>query len=695
MNKEELLKEEKYLSNTIEILEDKIILANLLLDKFDENIAEENKKYLEQMRNMNLSDLSIENTITLQNDQRNLENMQSEYFAFKKDKEIFTSMKDNPYFAKIDFNAEDSQELEKYYIGLNSLTNTNSNDFVVIDWRSKIASLFYDYELGKAKLETNNGYLNCDLKNKRQFKIENGKLKYYFDTNLNIQDDILMDTLANTTNNKMKNIVQTIQKEQNAIIRTNENNSIIVQGVAGSGKTAIAMHRVAYLLYRLRNKIKSSNIKLISPNNAFSSYISSILPELHEEDIEKIQLDKICQRELRKTCIVEPRIEQVERITNNPKEFNEYTQKISEEFCNKLTEFITTNVLESFNCNSFDLFFENIDGKQINHWFLERYKDKNIFDRVTLICDAVIDTYFFKVKNQKRIFNLKRDIFCKLYESLKYKNIVKIYKDFLESNGLELSLVGNKVRNEDSYCLLKIREFIFGLSKYNNVEHLIVDELQDYSAVQLDIINKLFKCTKTLLGDYNQCLTNNNFYNFEFIKNNFKILDINTSYRPTMQIGNLSNFIGSIKNCIVVQRNGEDPKHIISKNYDESIDKLIEEIKNFENKNLKSIAVITKTNCQAIELYDKIKDRIDIKLIDDSSDEYNNDTCIISSFNSKGLEFDGVIVFDTSENNYNTELDNKLLYIATTRALHQITLISINNPNKKVDEYFKNIGGNL
>ena len=169
MNKEELLKEEQYLSNTIEILEDKIILANLLLDKFDENIAEENRKYLEQMRNMNLSDLSVENTITLQNDQRNLENMQSEYFAFKKDKEIFTSMKDNPYFAKIDFNAEDSQELEKYYIGLNSLTKTDSNDFVVIDWRSKIASLFYDYELGKAKLETNNGYLNCDLKNKRQF----------------------------------------------------------------------------------------------------------------------------------------------------------------------------------------------------------------------------------------------------------------------------------------------------------------------------------------------------------------------------------------------------------------------------------------------------------------------------------------------------------------------------------------------
>ena len=504
-----------------------------------------------------------------------------------------------------------------------------------------------------------------------------------------------MDTLANTTNNKMKNIVQTIQKEQNSIIRTNENTSIIVQGVAGSGKTAIAMHRVAYLLYRLRNKIKSSNIKFISPNNAFSSYISSILPELHEEDIEKIQLDKICQRELRKTCIIEPRIEQVERITNSEKEFKEYNAKISEEFCNNLTEFVTTKVLESFNCESFELFFENIDGKQINHWFLERYKDKNIFDRVTLICDAVIDTYFFKVKIQKRIFNLKRDIFCKLYESLKYKNIVKIYKEFLESNGLEFTLVGNKVRNEDSYCLLKIREFIFGLSKYNNVEHLIVDELQDYSAVQLDIINKLFKCTKTLLGDYNQCLTNNNFYNFEFIKNDFKILDINTSYRPTMQIGNLSNFIGNIKNCVVVQRNGENPKHFISKNYSESIEKLIEEIKNLEKQNLKSIAVITKTNCQAIELYDKIKDRINIKLIDDSSDEYNNDTCIISSFNSKGLEFDGVIVFDTSENNYNTELDNKLLYIATTRALHQITLISINNPNKKVDEYFKNIGGNL
>lgn len=693
MNKEEFIKEEQYLNNTIEILDDKIILANLLLDKFDERIAEENKKYLEQMRNMNLSDLSIENTITLQNDQRNLENMQGEYFAFKKDKEIFTKMKDNPYFAKIDFKAEDSSNFESYYIGLNSLT-TDSNEFVIIDWRSKISSLFYDYELGKAKLETNSGFLNCDLKNKRQFKIIDGKLKYYFDTNINIQDDILMDTLANTTNNKMKNIVQTIQKEQNSIIRANENTSIIVQGVAGSGKTAIAMHRVAYLLYRLRNKIKSTNIKLISPNNAFSSYISTILPELHEEDIEKIQLDKICQRELRKTCIVEPKFEQIERIINNETEFNEYNLKISEDFCNKLTDYTHKKVLSSFNCEDFELFFEKIDGKQINQWFLDRYKDKNIFDRITLICDAVIDTYFFKVKNQKRIFNLKKDIFCKLYENLKYKNVVKIYKDFLELNGLELTLVSNKVKNEDAYSLLMIREFLFGLSKFNGVEHLIVDELQDYSAVQLDIINKLFKCTKTMLGDYNQCLTSNNFYNFNFIKDN-NILKINTSYRPTMQIGNLSNYLGNIKDCIVVQRNGENPIHKIATNYQEAIISLVTTINDLESKNFKSIAVITKTNSQAIELYENIKDKININLIDDNVDEYNNDKCIVSAFNSKGLEFDCVIIFDSSLKNYNNNIDIKLLYIATTRALHNLTYISIDKPNENLENYFKNIGGNL
>ena len=206
-------------------------------------------------------------------------------------------MIDSPYFAKIDILPKDTNEKEKYYIGMQTLNN-EKNDFVVLDWRSPIASVFYDYQVGPAKIISDNSSLDIDLINKRQFKILNSKLKYYFDTNIAIEDELLQDALGQNNSNSMKSIVQTIQSEQNAIIRSPEGVNLVVNGVAGSGKTAIALHRIAYLLYKLKGKLSSDSVLVLSHNNAFSSYISQVLPELAEQDVRKVILDVLCSKNL-------------------------------------------------------------------------------------------------------------------------------------------------------------------------------------------------------------------------------------------------------------------------------------------------------------------------------------------------------------------------------------------------------------
>ena len=179
-------------------------------------------------------------------------------------------MQKNPYFARVDVIENNSKKQYYNYIGYRSLTNDDGG-FYVIDWRAPFASLFYDYDKGNFSYNTVSGTVSGEILNKRQFKIENEELKYYFDADIKVDDDILQETLSGTTNEKMKNIVATIQREQNQIIRCSEKFNTFVLGVAGSGKTSIALHRVAYLLYKLKGKLKSSEVLILSPNDMFSA----------------------------------------------------------------------------------------------------------------------------------------------------------------------------------------------------------------------------------------------------------------------------------------------------------------------------------------------------------------------------------------------------------------------------------------
>ena len=337
--------EKEYLSNTLELIGLKLNNLNVSSNHLEGIFNESNKEYFEYLKS-NANKMNEEDVVELVNLQGRLDDLQEDSRDYVKMQSVYNKMLGKPYFASIRIKEDIEPDEEKYYIGIHSLVDDNKN-FRVVDWRSPIASIFYDYEEGECEIRTNSSILNCDLLSKRQYGIEDGKLNYFFDTTINIEDEILKEALAQSSTNKMKAIVQTIQKEQNQIIRGDENKNLIVQGVAGSGKTAIALHRIAYLIYKMKGKITSKNIMFLSPNNAFSSYISSVLPDLAEDDVDKIQLDLVARKYLKKHLILERRYQQIDRIISES-DLSEYKYKTSYRFLEELLEFAHRNYIDNF-----------------------------------------------------------------------------------------------------------------------------------------------------------------------------------------------------------------------------------------------------------------------------------------------------------------------------------------------------------
>lgn len=675
MEKIEFEKEVEYLNKTLSLVNYKLDYYQNYEKNIDNMFNNSNKEYFEYLKR-NANKINEEDTVELFNLQGRLEDLQNDTIDIDKSISVCQKMLVKPYFASLLLRASDEKTAEQHYIGLHSLVDDNHN-YYVLDWRSPIASIFYDVEEGKCQIKTDSTVLNCFLDRKRQFGIDNGKLSYYIDSTINIEDDILKEALAKNTTSQMKSIVQTIQKEQNSVIRGDEYKNLIVQGVAGSGKTAIALHRIAYILYKQKGKVSSKNINFISPNNAFSSYISSVLPDLTEEDIEKVQLDNIARIYLKKHLIVEKKFEQIERLINNM-DLEEYKFKTSIEYLHLLQEYAQRNYIDNFDIDDFEVQNITIDRKKIKELFFGKYKDRDLFTRFKWITDNIFDLYFYKVKSVDKICKFKQYIFTKLYKSIENKNCVKAYMNFLESIGKKLELVGNKVKNEDVYGILFFKMFIYGLDKFDDIKFLIIDEMQDYSATQLYILKNLYDCPITMLGDYNQTLdpesSLNLFENIDQILSGENIcVQLNKTYRSSQEIVDFYNKVGRKQNVNFVSRSSK-PIEFLKLNRGDEISELDSKIQELKGLGYNSIAIITKTNAVACDLHKRFEEsNIDLNLIDDNIDKYDNGTCIISIYNSKGLEFDAVIIYNVGES-YSSEIDRNLLYIASTRALHSLTI---------------------
>lgn len=694
MNKEILNKEKEYLKQVESVINDNIDSLSSFLETEKTQIQEE--KYA--MRENYATATDVDDTFL------DIYLRSNEYDERVKEKQQLERMRKNPYFARVDVQENGGGSPYFNYIGYRSLTDKNGG-FYIIDWRAPFASLFYDYDKGNYSYSTINGVVKGEILNKRQFKIENQELKYYFDADIKVDDDILQETLSSNTNEKMKNIVATIQREQNQIIRCSEKFNTLVLGVAGSGKTSIALHRIAYLLYKLKGNLKSSEVLILSPNEMFSGYISEVLPELNEDNALNTTFEKIIKNELGENIEFETKKEQVERKILNKYPCDE--SKNEYQFLIDLYKFVIKFCTKGFKPTNIKLGEYNIPDTKIVGLYFKSFSKVLPYKRIEWIIENLIDTYFSNF--EKLEFKLQEFLKAKLYRMFVNNNPINIYKLFLKSQNKNFSLINGKIKHEDIIAILMINYFLYGSIDYTSFKHVVIDESQDYNAIQLFLLNSYFNCPKTIVGDVGQSLNINSTTNIvnhiehifsisnaehklvnvdNFDLKEMKKLNLKKSYRSSYQITELANSILNRTDCELIKRFGAKPELVKISTKSQLINKIKTLLKSYKEQGFNSVGIITKTTKNSVELYNLLKNDIDeLKLVADT-DNYLNGVVILDAFSSKGLEFDAVIIFNANSTEYGSELERQLLYVAVTRALHQISLLYTNKPTTFVSDYF-------
>ena len=623
----------------------------------------------------------------------------------------------SPYFARLDFK-EDGGETESFYIGLSSIEDEENFEFLVFDWRSPVSTMFYDFEIGKAFYEAPARRVNGTIEFNRQFNIKNGEIVFMHDSSESLCDETLSSMLGGNATDKMKNIVATIQKEQNDIIRNDDSKILFIQGAAGSGKTSIALHRAAYILYKHRKELKADNILIFSPNEVFADYISDVLPELGETNILQTTFEIYSKTFLPSNYIYETKNEHLDYIysqSGDDKEFKLRTigmeYKNTTEFMEVLNEF--TKDIPRLLTNIKPIVIDGkkiIDKKSVENTFLKRFDNIPFLNRIRVIKDSIfsqVETKYLSnnddfeyVEDKKQFYDYcKEQVELQIDSMIETLNNVAIYKMLWENisrytdknlddiKELTLKYINyGEVKYEDITPIIYIRAAMEGFRNYSRVKHILIDEAQDYSPLFYEIIKKSFKdASITIMGDLNQRIDkHSNVKNKDRIINVFDNVTkaiLTKSYRSTFNITSFTKELLDTHEPIeAVERRGENPKiHILKNRLEDKVLKLINEMR---DKEYKSIALICKNKSKSEEIYNSLKEKDDsINLIDDEKAEFKIGVNIIPSYLAKGLEFDGVIVIDGE--NYFGENDKNLFYTVCTRALHELHVLA----NKDIKEF--------
>ncbi|WP_248924329.1 HelD family protein [Paenibacillus hamazuiensis] len=593
----------------------------------------------------------------------------------------------SPYFGRVDFAPGDKAKTEQFYIGIHSFADDNDAD-LIYDWRSPVSSMFYDFEAGKAFYEAPMGTVEGEIKLKRQYKIKNGEMEYMLESSMNISDDVLQKELSQTTDEKMKNIVATIQKEQNVIIRNETSSELIIQGVAGSGKTSIALHRVAFLLYRNKETLTSRNVLIISPNKVFSDYISGVLPELGEEKIMEVGFEELAARELAGICKFQTFYEQVaELIEQGDDRFAERIgYKATVRFTDELEAYLQYADEHFFEAKDFELNGTVFSRGDILNGYnsLKRLPAAQRWDKLAASLAAGRRDKEGNKLNNSSVKKIKTAV-KKMY---RFQDALSLYKHFYEHIGKPelFQWKGPKtLEYADVFPLVYVKFYYEGAAAYDQVKHLLVDEMQDYTPVQYAVLAKWFPCKKTILGDSGQSVNPYSSSSLTIIKKVFPhadTIELCRSYRSTVEITNFAQSIKKNDKLIPIERHGEPPVIARCGGRAGELAEISRLVGLVATSGYQSLGIICKTQKEAERVYAEMNQLYpDIDLLDFHSEQFRSGIIVACAHLAKGLEFDQVIVPFADQANYRTELDRSLLYIACTRATHKLNVTYSGEPS--------------
>ena len=589
-----------------------------------------------------------------------------------------------PYFGRIDFlEKKENSKVMPIYIGIHTFYDPESRATLIHDWRAPVSSMFYDHELGEAGYRSPSGEIKGVISLKRQYRIRGGKMEFMIESALTVHDDILQKELSSTADDKMKNIVATIQREQNRIIRNEDIRTLIIQGVAGSGKTSIALHRIAYLLYTFRDSISSKDILIVSPNKVFSDYISNVLPELGEETVPETSMEQILSGVLEHKYKYQTYFGLVNELLEKPSSslIDRIAYKASFGFISELDKFILHIENTYFKAADVKLTkYITIPAPFIEEQYLRfnRYPIRRRFDAMAdYMLDMLKIQYTFTVTTTGRNL-LKKEIRLMFAGN----NDIQVYKDFFKwtnNPGMFKMRKGHTLEYSDLAPLAYLHLALEGSGNQPfRVKHLLIDEMQDYSPIQYKVIQKLFPCRKTVLGDAGQSVNPYGSSTAETIQKSLtasEIMKLCKSYRSTFEITDFAQKIHPNAELEPVARHGEKPQILQFGSAVEELSGIMGLISTYRKSGYKSLGIICKTEQQAREMADVLKSYAnDISFLSSQSSAFVQGIVITSAHMAKGLEFDEVIIPQTDERNYRSEIDKSMLYVAVTRAMHRLTL---------------------
>lgn len=613
-------------------------------------------------------------------------------------------LRDNPYFARIDFKEKGEDVAEQFYIGMSSLSDPKTAELYICDWRADISSLFYEHGLGPVVYKSPIDDIPGEITLRRQFRISDSELKYIFDSDIAIEDNVLQDELGKNSDAKLKNIVSTIQAEQNKIIRDLSCDILLVQGVAGSGKTSIALHRLAYLMYKFRKTLTAQSIVIFSPNDVFNGYIADVLPSLGEEKVIQRSFYEMFSS-FHPEFVFENPSDYYERLLNKDIRPDEEI-KSSEKFISVLRNTFEKNntnitITEGITLRRTEI----ISAEELDRLFNDNYKNYPPATRIqkikSVIADdlednkkaAMLSEFVRKIKKDQALdFTeeeesiLKQNEWNNILDEISRKvdaalspDIVAIYREALGTVNSELaSLAVTRFNHEgkplfdypDLFPLTYLAILAGTVRPMRKIAHAVIDEAQDYPPILFRIINSLMPTAKlTILGDISQRTTpiNLTIENIsEYFNRTTTYYKLTKSYRSTSEINEyLKSVMDSPDNDVSsLNRHGEAVETIPY-----NINKIEAALEELHRKGFRSNAIICKDRAACKKLRSRMKTGNKPKIIRGEDMIKPGTDVIIPAYLTKGLEFDGVIVADNGVLRKNAP---GTFYVACSRALHKL-----------------------